>query len=310
MTVRASFEPETTPARQGQRMALTLAVTNDTPHLLVLSQATSDAPHDERLRWQRQPDGVVVYDAIDDCYHHHSAVAARSTIPLCHSVVQPGRTARTFYGAKSLAPGARRVRVTISGRLLSLEDARTCLYASTERLHGPVTTYLPLRDPEEAVGVVVSRADRGEKVEATAELDLQVTEDAGSILALTQAGPGSTLVDRVRRLGGAWIVRTADGGTLVYTVARAVRCGPGVVDPVVWQRLDEVSPTSPALVRFRSERAGALRDAHALPLEGLDVAQQHLPATSLLDLFQACEERKLAVGYGPHSPCTDGLIVT
>lgn len=310
MTVRGSIEPETSPAPQGQRMALTLAVTNDTPHLLVLEQATSDGPHDERLRWQRITDGVVIYDAGEDCYRHYSAIAARSLIPLCHSVVQPGRTARTFFGAKSLAPGPRRVRVTITGRLLSVEDARACVYASPERLHGPITSYRPIKEPAEALGVVVSRAERGERIEVTAEVDLVVSEDAGSILALTQAGPGAVLADRLRRLGGAWIVHTADGGTLVYTVARAVRCAPGVVDPGVWQRLDEASPGAPAVVMFRSERARALRDASALPLEGLEVAQQRLPAAALLDLFEACDERKLAVSYGRHSACTEGLVVT
>lgn len=310
MTIRASLEPETTPARLGQRKALTLAVTNDTPHLLVLDQALGDGPHDERLRWQRNPDGMVIYDAGEDRYKHHAAIAARSLIPLCHSVVQPGSTARTFFGAKSLTPGARRVRVTVTGRLLNAEDARACVYAAPERMHGAITSYVPITEPAQAVGVVITRAERGARVDVTAEVDLQVAEDAGSVLALTQAGPGAVLLDRVRRLGGAWVMRCADGATLVYTVERSLRCAPGLVDERVWQRLDDAPPNANEMVRFKSDAARVLRDAKELPLGGLDAAQQYLPPTALLDLFAACGARRLSVTYGRHSPCIDGLIVT
>lgn len=309
MTIRATFEPEDAPATQGLRKTLSLAVTNDGPHLLVLDEAAGDDPHDEVLRWRRRPEGVVVYDAGDDVYRHHSAVAARAHVPLCHLVVQPGSTGRTFYAARSMAVGPRRVRVTVTGHLVPLDAIGARVYASPERLHGGTTTYHPADDPAGVGGVVIARCGLAERVEVTAELDLVVEPDPAAAAALEQAGPGATLTERVRRLGNAWVATSPDGAVTLVDAARARRLSRGVVDPATWRRLDDAPPSAPLLVRFLSDPARALRDQGGLPLEGLDSAQQVLKPAALWDLVAACDERQLHVSWGRHSAVTDGLIV-
>ncbi|MCO5169144.1 MAG: hypothetical protein M9894_22605 [Planctomycetes bacterium] len=308
--IRAAIEPEESPARQGLRKALSLAVTNDSPHLLVLDQATGDDPLDERLRWRRHPDGVIVYDAGDDVYRHHSVVASRALIPLCHLVLAPGATGRTFYAARSLTPGPRRARVRVTGHLVPLDDVGLHVYTSPERLHGASTTYRPVSgDPAQVGGVVIARCGRAEMVEATAEVDLVVEADPSAEAALERAGPGAALVERPRRLGGAWVAEGRDGAVALVDDARALRCPGGLVDPAVWRRLDDAPPSAPLLVMFRSDAARALRDAGALPLEGVDVAQQALAPAALWDLLAECAARRLTVRWGRHSGTSDGLVV-
>ncbi|MBX3467401.1 MAG: hypothetical protein KF878_10965 [Planctomycetes bacterium] len=309
--VRAAIEPEESPARQGLRMALSLSITNDGPHLLVLDEAAGDDPLDERLRWRRHPDGMIVYDAGDDVYRHHSVVAARASIPLCHLVIAPGGTGRTFYSARSLAVGPRRARVRVTGHLVPLDDVGLHLYESPERMHGPSTVYRPVSgDPSQVGGVVIARCGRVPTFEAVAEVDLVVEADPSAEDALERGGPGAALIERPRRLGGAWVVEGADGAVTLTDGARAVRCPPGLVDPAVWRRLDDAPPSAPLLVMFRSDPARALRDAGALPLHGLDTAQQTLPPAALWDLLAGCEARRLTVRWGRHSGTSDGLVVT
>lgn len=308
-SIRATIEPEDTPATQGLRKALSLAVSNDSPHLLVLDEAAGDGPHDERLRWRRHPEGVVVYDAGEDVYRHHSALAARALVPLCHLVVPPGATGRTFYAARSLQVGPRRARVTVSGHLVPLDSAAAGVYASPERLHGATTTYHRAQDPTQVGGVVIARCGAADAVRATAGVDLMVQADPSSADALERAGPGAALIERLRRLGGAWVAQAPDGSHTLADATRAQRVARGVVDPAVWRRLDDAPPSAPLLVMFRGDGARALRDAGALPLEGLETAQQRLAPAALWDLLAACDERALTITWGRHSGVTDGLIV-
>lgn len=308
-SIRATIEPEDTPARQGLRKTLSLAVHNDGPGVLVLDQAVGDDPHDDVLRWRRHPEGVVVYDAGEDVYRHHSAVAARAHVPLCHLIVRPGSTGRTFYAARSLAVGPRRVRVRVTGHLVSMDDAGDRVYASPERMHGATTVYRRAEDEDELGGIVIARCGRDGRVEVTAEVDLEVEADPSAAAALEQAGPDAALRERVRRLGNAWVAATPAGATTLVDDARALRLARGVVDPAVWRRLDDVPPSAPVLVMFRSDAARALRDQGGLALEGLDTAQQHLAPAALWDLLAACDARGLHVTWGRHSAVTDGLIV-
>src|SRR5690606_25947763 len=116
--------------------------------------------------------GVVVYDAGDDVYRHHSAVAARAHVPLCHLVVPPGSVGRTFYSARSLDVGPRRVRVTVTGHLVRMGDTSSRVYASPERMHGATTVYRRADDPAALGGVVIARCGGAEPVEVHAEVDL------------------------------------------------------------------------------------------------------------------------------------------
>lgn len=307
-SIRATIDPEETPARQGLRKTLTLAVHNDGPHLLVLDRATG-GPHDEVLRWRRHPEGVVVYDAGEDVYRHHSAVAARAHVPLCHLVVQPGSVGRTFFAARSLAAGPRRVRVTVTGHLVAMDEACARIYASPERMHGATTVYRRAEDPAAVGGVVIARCGPAEAVEVHAEVDLVVEPDASAAAALEQGGPDAALIERVRRLGNAWVVASPDGSVTLIEATRARRLARGVVDPAVWRRLDDAPPSAPVLVMFRSDAARALRDEGGLPLEGLDTAQQRLAPAALGDLLAGCDARRLHVTWGRHSAVTDGLIV-
>lgn len=309
-SIRATFEPEDTPVRQGLRSMLTLAIRNEGPDLLVLEQAMGDGPHDEVLRWRRHPEGVVVYDAVEDVYRHFSAVAARAFVPLCHLVVPPGSTGRTFYGARSLEVGPRRVRVKVTGHRVAMDDAGRRIYASPERMHGATTVYRPATEPDELGGVVIARCGLVEAVEVTAEVDLVVDPDPSAAAALERVGEGAALLECVRRLGNAWVVGAADGSLTLVLGERALRLGRDVVEREVWRRLDDVPPNVAPLVRFLSDGARALRDQGGLPLDGLDKAQQVLRSPAdLWELFAACDARRLRVTWGRHSAVTDGLIV-
>lgn len=305
--VRAAIEPPDDHARQGATSSITLRVTNDGADFLLLDRAVADGAHDEVVSWRHQPEGLIVYDAIEDEYRHHSIAACRSHVPLETGLVPPGASAVTFLRTKSLAAGPRRARVTVTGVTLPADALLERVYAPPAAMLGAVASYRRVEQAVEARGTVIVRAAGLAPFEVAAEVALEVDPDDAAAAALEQAGPGAVLVDRVRRLGGAWVVEAADGAVLVAAPGRSMRLARGVVDPAVWRHLDLRLPAEPALLQLRGP-AVALKEA-ALPLGGRELGQQTLPSAALWELLGLLGPRRLALRVGSHTATADGLIV-
>lgn len=307
--VRAAIEPPDEPASQGAPASVTLRVTNDGTDYLLLDRAVVDGPHDEVVSWRTRPDGLVVYDAVEDEYRHHSISSCRALVPLETGLVPPGASAVTFLRTKTLAAGPRRARITVSGATLPADAVLDRVYAPPAAMLGAVASYRRVQQALEARGTVIVRAAGLATFEVAAEVALDVDPDDDATTALAQAGPGAVLVDRVRRLGGAWVVEAADGALLVAAAGRSVRVPPGVVDRAVWRHLDERLVAEPAVLQFRGPAAAGAKAEGGLPLGHPELGQQTLPSAALWDLLGLLVARRLGLRVGRHTPTSDGLII-
>ncbi len=298
------------PVPHGLRRALELRVRNAGDDVLVLERAVTDGPSDGAVEWLARPDGLVVYDAGTDTYRHHTGLATRAAVPLCYGVVGPRRTANTLLPVKSLAVGRRAVRVTVTGWVVPAAEVHARLYVAPESMAGAVVVLTRGATPDDPLAGVVARVEGCARFEAVATLEVDTADDEAHPAegAVARAGAEAVLVERVRRLGGAWVVEAA-GGVWLDAPARTLALRHDLVDARVWRVLDEAPAFEPVLVMFRGPGAEALRDEGGLPLEGPNPIQRRLAARDLWSLLEAVAARGLRLGWGRHSLHNDGLIV-
>ena len=93
MSIRLSVDPPDGPSSQGTGPVVELRIKNETSDLVLLDEARSDGPDDEVVRWRTFPEGVVVYDALQDEYRHLSLPQTRARIPVWSGAIPPRATA-------------------------------------------------------------------------------------------------------------------------------------------------------------------------------------------------------------------------
>lgn len=304
MSIRLSVDPPDAPSAQGTGPVVELRVKNEGPDLVLLDEARSDGPDDEVVRWRTFPEGVVVYDAMQDEYRHLSLPQTRARIPVWSGAIPPRATAASYMRLKTVAAGPRTARIVVRGHRVPLGEVPARIYTPAEAMHASMVNYTPARDASEARGSLVARLQGTEPVEATVELALQVVADPAAAAAVERAGAGGRLVTRVRRLG-AWIVETPEA-TFVVQPQRHLRAARGAIEPAVWRHLDERPGDDRLFLMLLSPESRALRDA--LPAEGQGV-QLFLSSKRLWELLERVVERRLVLSVGSHTPIQDGLIL-
>ncbi len=305
MAIRLSVDPPDGPSSQGTGPVVELRIKNESNDLVLLDEARSDGPDDEVVRWRTFPEGVVVYDAMQDEYRHLSLPQTRARIPVWSGAIPPRATAASYMRLKTVAAGPRTARIVVRGHRVPLDQVPARIYTPAEAMHASMVNYTPAKDASEARGSLVARLHGAEPVEATVELALAVDADPAASAALERGGPGARLVTRVRRLAGAWIVETPEA-TVVVQPQRQVRAARGAIDLAVWRHLDERPGDDRLFVMLLSPESRALRAA--LPVEGQG-AQLLLPAKVVWELLEQVVERRLTLSVGPHTPIQDGLIL-
>ena len=310
--MRVLLEAPDGPLRQGWPAALTLRVENPSAEYVLLDRATTNGPRDGTLAWRRRPLGVVVYDAGEDLYRHRSVHNAMSAVPLCSGLLRPGGAMEAFLVVKGLEPGPRSIEVTVSGHVLPEAELLARVYLPPEAFQGSETDY---ERPEalEALGGVstcIARVAGCRAVEARGEAAAWVEEDVESpAAAALERVPGGRIVDRSRRLGGAWVVATADERLHLVRDERQLSLPPGILDLEALRHLDEEPPFRPLVLTFQGEAAQAFRSATPLPLSDRERGQQLLPSEALWDLLEAAGAAGLKVGWEPQTTVNEGLVV-
>lgn len=306
MSIRLSVDPPDGPSSQGTGPVVELRVKNEGPDLVILDEARSDGPDDEVVRWKIYPEGVVLYDAMQDEYRHLSLPQTRACVPVWSGAVPPRATAASYMRLRTMAAGPRTARIVVRGHRVPLHEVPARIYTPAEAMHASMVNYVPAKDAGEARGGLIARLHGAEPVEASVEVALAVDVDPAATAALEQAGAGARLAACVDRLR-AWVIETGEA-TVVVQRERQLRAARGAIDPSVWRHLDDRRGDGRLYLMLLSPEARALRDAGQLPVTAQH-AQLVLPAHAVWELLERVVERRLNLSVGRHTPIQDGLIL-
>lgn len=310
MEVTCELEPLT----QGRWSSLEVVVTNTSPGEVLVLEAVAWEGEGVRGRheWERPQAGSLRYEAQDDLYRLETAVSIAAPLPLQVGVLLPGARARTLVPIQALGCGPCALKLVGRGVRFPLSEFAERVYQLD-----PATASQPTQrfsrgplDHDQAVRDAFVRRRGCAAVEATRELSLEVNAcDQDPSAAVLRRVPGE-LVGRVRRLGGAWLVREALGSLALVRGERCLRFPPSCLDPATLLALDADPPFLPVVLLFRGKTACALRDSGDLALDGLELGQQLLAAAELWSLIERAHELGLALRWGAHAPLAEGLIVS
>lgn len=313
--MRTAIEGDTESLREGWPRLLTISVENDGSDPILLA-STAGGPRDGVQRWRQCVLGAVLYDAGRDRYRHLTVLNTRSTIPVDGGLIPPG-SSRTFdLPTQALGVGSHTAQFTTTGWRIPSAELDGRVYLQPKGPMRSVPQFLPLAEvrantPETGElfsSPAIVRATDLEPISATASIALEVAADADdpSSAALARAG-ATEVLDRCRRLRGAWVLRDEGGHVHLVRGEEHLRLSDGAVDPGVWRGLEAGLPFEPVLVRFFGEPANDLRAE--LPGCGGPQEQQSLEPSELLGLFAAVDAAGLRVRWGRHTAINDGLVV-
>lgn len=309
--MKLTLEPRTEPIRQGWPTVLTVVVENSNPDLWVhLERAAVGESAAGDLAWRRSLLGAVVYHAADDVYRHHTLANTTTRVSVSTGLIPPGRRLEAMLPVKLLELGKRRISVEARCQTFPSGETPGRVYVPPVERMSAVVTYRPLGDAAFPGGEVIVRGHPHPTTTLTADLEVDVTadDDDPAQAALERVGTGAMLLDRCRRIGGAWVVRDARGGTHLVKGERQLRCGP--IAPEVFRQFDTQFPFEEIVVVFRGEAGCALRDAGVLPLEGLELGQQLLQPGDFWLLAEEAAQRRLRISWEAQSTVNQGVVVS
>ena len=307
------IECEQETLRQGWPTGLDLSVRNQgSDQVLVLTSAAWETPLRGQHAWGKESFGCLRYESLSDEYVLSTTVGLRAPLALQGGVLLPGFRARTLLASASLAVGELEAELVVRGWSFPLAEFAARVYqldpATAAR---PVQRFKSGAPPEGQVRDAWVHLHGARPREGRLRLPFLVEPDADqpAAAALEQV-PGGTLVGRLRRLGGAWVVAAPSGAWSLVRGADRLQLPPGTLDQALLAALDRDPPFLPLDLVFRGEAAQAWRDATELPLTGAGLGQQRLEAEHLWSLLAAISRAGFFVRWGRHATIAAGLIVS
>jgi len=309
--VKIECELET--LRQGWPAGLDLSVSNESSdQVLVLSSAEWQAPLRGRHGWGKESLGCLRYESSKDEYVLSTSVGLRAPLVLQGGVLLPGFRARTLLASASLGVGLLHAELVVRGWSFPLAEFEARVYQlDPESAARPVQRFKRGGAPEGQVRDAWVHLHEARPLEDRLQLALQVEPDAEhpAAAALAQV-PGGTLVGRIRRLGGAWVVAEPKGAWILIREKELLRLPRGTLDGTLLEALDREPPFVPLDLVFRGEAAEAWRDSTEIPFAGAGLGQQRLETEQLWSLLAAIGREGLSVRWGRHATIAAGLIVS
>ncbi|HBP23017.1 MAG TPA: hypothetical protein DEA08_35245, partial [Planctomycetes bacterium] len=231
---------ETEPLRRGWPSVFELRVQNEGDAPLLLEEARWDPPCAGAHAWSKRPLGLIHYDAGADRYHYRQAASGRCVQPLWIGLLEPGASAGCLLPTRSLAASGHAATLRLSAYSLKEAELAERVYSAPARaFNTPRVTFAPWKVGIDRGPEVLVRLHGLERVveEHSYELEVHEDPDASAAAALELAG-GGELVGRCRRLGGAWVVRSAEDEALhVVRGEEHLRCPPGSLGLGLIERL-------------------------------------------------------------------------